>query len=114
MAKLFTTEHYQFAGNELIDALGAEGLRRHGDPTATAADGWIEAIYRHCQVTTIYGGTSEVLPRHHRRARPPAPPQRPLGGGHRPFRVGREPSGSTTDPEPSSAAAGRRPRRVLR
>ena len=63
MAKLFTTEHYQFAGNELIDALGADGLRRHGDPTADAdlAHGWIEAIYRHCQVTTIYGGTSEVL-----------------------------------------------------
>ena len=60
MAKLFTTEHYQFAGNELIDALGTDGLVRHGDPTATAADGWIEAIYRHCQVTTIYGGTSEV------------------------------------------------------
>ncbi len=62
MAKLFTTEHYQVAGNELIDALGVEGLRRHGDPAAgdTAADGWIEAIYRHCQVTTIYGGTSEV------------------------------------------------------
>ncbi|MEZ5177829.1 MAG: acyl-CoA dehydrogenase family protein [Acidimicrobiales bacterium] len=61
MAKLFTTEHYQFAANELVDALGPDGLRRHGDPSATAADGWIEAIYRHCQVTTIYGGTSEVL-----------------------------------------------------
>ncbi|MEO6989355.1 MAG: acyl-CoA dehydrogenase family protein, partial [Aquihabitans sp.] len=61
MAKLFTTEHYQYAGNEMIDALGVEGLRRHGDPTADSADGWIEAIYRHCQVTTIYGGTSEVL-----------------------------------------------------
>ena len=63
MAKLFTTEHYQFAGNELIDALGADGLRRHGDPTAgpDLVHGWIEAIYRHCQVTTIYGGTSEVL-----------------------------------------------------
>lgn len=60
MAKLFTTEHYQFAANELIDALGTDGLTRHGDPTATAADGWIEAVYRHCQVTTIYGGTSEV------------------------------------------------------
>ncbi len=60
MAKLFTTEHYQFAGNELIDALGIDGVTRHGDPTAIAADGWIEAIYRHCQVTTIYGGTSEV------------------------------------------------------
>ena len=60
MAKLFTTEHYQFAGNELIDSLGAEGLRRHGDATTGVDDGWIEAIYRHCQVTTIYGGTSEV------------------------------------------------------
>ncbi|MCB0962614.1 MAG: acyl-CoA dehydrogenase [Acidimicrobiales bacterium] len=61
MAKLFTTEHYQWAANELIDALGAEGVRRHGDPTTGVDDGWIEAIYRHCQVTTIYGGTSEVL-----------------------------------------------------
>jgi alkylation response protein AidB-like acyl-CoA dehydrogenase len=60
MAKLFTTQHYQVAGDELIDSLGAEGLRRHGDPTTGVDDGWIEAIYRHCQVTTIYGGTSEV------------------------------------------------------
>lgn len=60
MAKHFTTQHYQYAADELIDALGAEGIRRHGDPTAGVEDGWIEAIYRHCQVTTIYGGTSEV------------------------------------------------------
>jgi alkylation response protein AidB-like acyl-CoA dehydrogenase len=60
MAKLFTTQHYQDAADELIDALGVEGLRRHGDPTTGVDDGWIEAIYRHCQVTTIYGGTSEV------------------------------------------------------
>jgi len=59
MAKLFTTEHYQRAADDLIDVLGAEGLRRHGEPGA-AASGWIEATYRHCQVTTIYGGTSEV------------------------------------------------------
>jgi len=59
MAKLATTEHYQRTADDLIDMLGAEGLRRHGQPGA-AADGWIEAIYRHCQVTTIYGGTSEV------------------------------------------------------
>ena len=63
MAKLFTTEHYRWAGGELVDALGADGIRRHGDPTAgpDIAHGWIEAIFRHCQVTTIYGGTSEVL-----------------------------------------------------
>jgi hypothetical protein len=60
MAKLFVTEHYQRAANDLIDLLGADGLRRHGTAGAPA-DGWIEAIYRHCQVTTIYGGTSEVL-----------------------------------------------------
>lgn len=60
MAKLFTTEHYQRSASDLLDALGVDGIRRHGDPSAPA-DGWIEAIYRHCQVTTIYGGTSEVL-----------------------------------------------------
>ena len=60
MAKLFTTEHYQRSANDLINLLGADGVRRHGDPRAPA-DGWIEATYRHCQVTTIYGGTSEVL-----------------------------------------------------
>ncbi len=60
MAKLFTTEHYQRAADDLIDILGVEGLRRHGE-TGAPADGWIEATYRHCQVTTIYGGTSEVL-----------------------------------------------------
>jgi alkylation response protein AidB-like acyl-CoA dehydrogenase len=59
MAKLFTTEHYQHAADDLIDLLGAEGLRQHGEPGAPA-DGWIEATYRHSQVTTIYGGTSEV------------------------------------------------------
>ncbi len=74
MAKLFTTEHYQRSANDFIDLLGADGLRRHGSPGAPA-DGWIEAIYRHSQVTTIYGGTSEVLPRHRRRARPRPPPQ---------------------------------------
>ena len=40
MAKLFTTEHYQFAGNELIDSLGAEGLRRHGDDTTMMLTGF--------------------------------------------------------------------------
>ena len=60
MAKLFTTEHYQRSASDLVDLLGADGIRRHGDPLAPA-DGWIEATERHCQVTTIYGGTSEVL-----------------------------------------------------
>lgn len=60
MAKLFTTEHYQRSASDLVDMLGADGVRRHGDPSAPA-DGWIEQTERHCQVTTIYGGTSEVL-----------------------------------------------------
>jgi alkylation response protein AidB-like acyl-CoA dehydrogenase len=60
MAKLATTEHYQRAADDMIDMLGADGIRRHGPPEAPA-DGWIEAQFRHCQVTTIYGGTSEVL-----------------------------------------------------
>jgi hypothetical protein len=59
MAKLFTTEHYQRSADDLLDCLGAEGLRRHGEDGAPA-DGWIEALFRHCQVTTIYGGTSEI------------------------------------------------------
>ena len=37
-------------------------VEQQQEPGTTGIDdGWIEAIYRHCQVTTIYGGTSEVL-----------------------------------------------------
>jgi len=69
MAKLATTEHYQRSADDMIDMLGADGIRRHGSAgsssdsagAAPPADGWIEAVFRHCQVTTIYGGTSEVL-----------------------------------------------------
>jgi len=64
MAKLATTEHYQRAADDLIDVLGADGIRRHAAKPGgggAPADGWIEATFRHCQVTTIYGGTSEVL-----------------------------------------------------
>ena len=39
MAKLFTTEHYQRAADDLIDLLGAEGLRRHGEPGAPPTAG---------------------------------------------------------------------------
>ena len=44
-------------------AAGLEGPFAASSPWfyAPRADGWIEAVYRHCQVTTIYGGTSEVL-----------------------------------------------------
>lgn len=59
MAKLFVTEQYRQAADELMDMLGVEALRRH-EASGAAADGWIEHTYRHCQVTTIYGGSSEV------------------------------------------------------
>ena len=34
-------------------------LLAHGTPDAPV-DGWVEHLYRHAAVTTIYGGTSEV------------------------------------------------------
>ena len=65
MAKLFTTEHYQFAAECPHRRPRAPtawcGTATDGSSAGAPADGWIEAIYRHCQVTTIYGGTSEVL-----------------------------------------------------
>lgn len=62
MAKLFTTEHYQSAATDLMNIMGVEAIRRVGDLGSGPrnAYGAIEEIYRHCQVTTIYGGTSEV------------------------------------------------------
>lgn len=56
MAKLFATEALQFHSSEMLDILGVAGLVR--TPGATSA---IEGMYRHAFVTTIYGGTSEVL-----------------------------------------------------
>lgn len=59
MVKLSVSEHFQRSAGELLDVLGPGGLVRHEDPSAPAG-GWIEHAYRHSQVTTIYGGTSEI------------------------------------------------------
>jgi len=60
MAKLYSTESLQRGAADLLDLLGPRGLLQHGDPGAPA-DGWIEHAHRHAAVTTIYGGTSEVM-----------------------------------------------------
>lgn len=59
MSKLFASEAFQRACSDLLDLVGPEGLRRHGEPDAPA-DGWIEHAYRHAAVGTIYGGSSEI------------------------------------------------------
>jgi hypothetical protein len=60
MAKLFTTEALQDASSEALDMLGPSGLiqeRVDGAP----AEGWLDRSFRHAIVTTIYGGSSEIL-----------------------------------------------------
>jgi alkylation response protein AidB-like acyl-CoA dehydrogenase len=59
MAKLWITEAFVAAAGDLSDLLGHAGTLRAGDPEAPAA-GLVEHAYRHAQVTTIYGGSSEV------------------------------------------------------
>jgi alkylation response protein AidB-like acyl-CoA dehydrogenase len=59
MAKLFASESMVRTASELLDLLGAEGQLQHGAAGAPA-EGWLEQAFRHLQVTTIYGGTSEV------------------------------------------------------
>jgi hypothetical protein len=59
MTKLFNSEALLRNAHELLDALGARGTIQHGEEGAPA-DGWIEHFFRHAQVLTIYGGTSEV------------------------------------------------------
>ncbi len=59
MHKLFYAESMTADSAELVDMLGAEGVLKRGDDDAPA-DGWIEHLFRHAAVTTIYGGTSEM------------------------------------------------------
>ena len=59
MGKLFASESLVSSASELLDLLGTEGVLQHGEADAPV-DGWIEHAYRHSQVTTIYGGTSEI------------------------------------------------------
>ncbi len=60
MAKLSTSEALQRAASGLLDLLGPAGVLPAGT-TGAPAGGWIEHTYRHAAVTTIYGGTSEVM-----------------------------------------------------
>ena len=59
MHKLFYAEAMTADADELLDMLGVDGVLPHGDAEAPV-DGWVEHLYRHAAVTTIYGGTSEV------------------------------------------------------
>ena len=59
MHKLWYAEAMTADASELVDMLGAEGVLAHGESDAPV-DGWVEHLYRHAAVTTIYGGTSEV------------------------------------------------------
>ena len=59
MHKLWYAEAMTADASELVDMLGAEGVLAHGEAEAPV-DGWVEHLYRHAAVTTIYGGTSEV------------------------------------------------------
>ena len=59
-AKLFSTESLQRTCADLLDLLGPDGLYQHPDPRAPA-HGELEHAFRHAAVTTIYGGSSEVM-----------------------------------------------------
>jgi alkylation response protein AidB-like acyl-CoA dehydrogenase len=59
MAKLYTSETFQASAADLLDLLGADGLRDHDDPLAPLG-GCVEHAHRHSQVSTIYAGTSEI------------------------------------------------------
>jgi alkylation response protein AidB-like acyl-CoA dehydrogenase len=60
MTKLFASEAYQQASRWFQEMAGADGLLQFEQPGA-AADGWIDYDARHSPVTTIYGGTSEII-----------------------------------------------------
>jgi alkylation response protein AidB-like acyl-CoA dehydrogenase len=59
MHKLFYAESMIADSAELVDMLGAEGVLQRGGED-TPVQGWVEHLFRHAAVTTIYGGTSEM------------------------------------------------------
>ena len=59
MAKLFVTETLKDLTYEALDLAGPAALVERGHPTAVAA-GRLEHMFRHAQITTIYGGSSEM------------------------------------------------------
>jgi len=60
VAKLFSTEALQRMTSDLLEAVGPEGLLNHDSPEAVAG-GSLEHAFRHGTVTTIYGGSSEIM-----------------------------------------------------
>jgi len=60
IAKVYATERLLAGAGQLLDAAGVLGQLPPGDSRAPA-HGHIEHTYRHAQVTTIYGGTNDVL-----------------------------------------------------
>ena len=59
MSKVFSTEALVRASQDMIEAVGADGLRSYLEPTAPER-GRIEHSLRFSLGTTIYAGTSEV------------------------------------------------------
>jgi alkylation response protein AidB-like acyl-CoA dehydrogenase len=60
MAKLFSGEKYTQDAIALMELVGPVALLEHGAPGAPAA-GAFAAACREVPVTTIYGGSSEIL-----------------------------------------------------
>jgi alkylation response protein AidB-like acyl-CoA dehydrogenase len=57
-AKLFATEAFTRASEQLLDLMGPQGLLE--DPAEAPVRGFIEHCWRYAPVTTIAGGTSEI------------------------------------------------------
>jgi alkylation response protein AidB-like acyl-CoA dehydrogenase len=60
MAKVYATEALLRGSGAILDATGADGLLGPDSPGA-AAEGELQHLYREAQISTLYGGTSEVL-----------------------------------------------------
>ncbi len=59
MSKVFSTEALERASQDVVELVGADGLRSYLDPTAPE-HGRFEHSLRFSLGTTIYAGTSEV------------------------------------------------------
>jgi alkylation response protein AidB-like acyl-CoA dehydrogenase len=60
VVKLFSTEAFAKDSSELLELFGPAGLRRSEGVASVSGVAIVEHDFRHSQVTTIYGGTSEV------------------------------------------------------
>src|SRR5262249_29395645 len=59
MSKLYSSEAFARASQDLFELLGPDALRSYFDPSAPV-HGWIEYAVRFALGTRIYAGTSEV------------------------------------------------------